>query len=416
MNKIIKALFCLPIVIALIYLLTVNFKLYFTPELKVIGRDTLNYDLIKELRSLRVALKDNADKDMQHLYPEGYIFINAMHSLAWCNVIERIDHNTEIFKEGYADITTAYNKINSGIGRAPFDPILPIPYGAFYMGWSSYVLGRKLSLEPVAQRSKSEVKLFNYQCKVIASALKAHFYPASYRGHAWPADAVVCLASLSLHDKLFATQYSHAIADWVFYAKANVDSVGLIPHAVYASSGRPLQSSRGSSLSLMLIFLKSIDKDFALQQFKLYQKYFVDTRLGLQGIREYRSGDYGIGDVDSGPVIFQMGASATIVGMGTNALYDEHKTSSAIRNSVEAFGLPIENSREEKCYLFGALPIADGFIAWAHSFDRPPSTNDSSFIVFHLYSSGVVILLLLLIWYIWKPKKPSSVKSLHVPW
>jgi len=316
----------------------------------------------------------------------------------------------------FRSITTAYSKINSGIGRAPFDPILPIPYGAFYMGWSSYVLGRKLSLEPVAQRSKSEVKLFNYQCKVIASALKAHFYPASYRGHAWPADAFVCLASLSLHDKLFATQYSHAIADWVFHAKANVDSVGLIPHAVYASSGRPLQSSRGSSLSLMLIFLKSIDKDFALQQFKLYQKYFVDTRLGLQGIREYRSGDYGIGDVDSGPVIFQMGASATIVGMGTNALYDEHKTSSTIRNSVEAFGLPIENSREEKCYLFGALPIADGFIAWAHSFDRPPSTNDSSFIVFHLYSSGAVILLLLLIWYIWKPKKPSSVKSLHVPW
>ncbi|HEY8936403.1 MAG TPA: hypothetical protein VIM65_14320 [Cyclobacteriaceae bacterium] len=394
----------------------INFKLYFNPEVKVIGRDTVNNGLIKELHGLKASLKNNADKDMQALYPEGYIFMNAMYSLAWCNVIGRIDRKSELFTEGTQEINIAYHKINSGIGRAPFDPILPIPYGAFYIGWSSYVLGKKLSLEPVEQRNKSEVKLFKYQCKIIAEAIKNHFYPTSYRGQAWPADAVVCLASLSLHDKIFAAQYSYNIKNWLTHVKATLDSAKMIPHSVYASSGKPLEASRGSSLSLMLIFLKEIDTDFAAQQYLLYKKHFVDTRLGLLGIREYRIGDYGIGDVDSGPVIFQMGSSATIVGMGTTSVYGDFKTSAAIRNAIEAFGFPTENKNDEKCYLFNTLPIADSFIAWAHSFDKHSIKNESSFMIFHFYSMGMMVVLLLIVWYIWKPSKPSSIKSLHVPW
>ena len=55
----------------------------------------------------------------------------------------------------------------------------------------------------------------------------------------------------------------------------------------------------------------------------LYKEHFLDYRLGLPGIREYRKGVEGNGSVDSGPVIWDIGGSASIVGVRTLGLYGE---------------------------------------------------------------------------------------------
>jgi hypothetical protein len=220
---------------------------------------------------------------------------------------------------------------------------------------------------------------------------------------------------LSLHDKLFPAEYTGTIQAWIKQVKSSLDSTGMIAHAVNVNDGKPIVNSRGSSLGLMLIFLKGIDRDFANEQFVLYKKNFLDSRFGLPGIREYKVGDFGIGDVDSGPVVLQMGASATLVGMGTLSTYGDENKSASIRNVIEALGFPIERN-ECKTYLFNALPMADCFIAWGHSHMKPNAQCKTSFITFHLYSVGFSLLLLMLIWYLWRPVKPSSEKSLHVPW
>lgn len=413
-NKILKIILSFPVVIVFILVIVANMRLYFSPEMKLIGGDTINYDLLKELHGLKEALSKNADRDMQQLYPEGYIFFNALYGLAWCNFLKKSNNNSEYFKEGREEIQKSLDKINSNIGRGPFTKELPLPFGAFYTGWSTFLHGKKLSIEPIPLRDEKEMLRFKDQCSNIASAVNDRFYPATYYGHSWPADVVLCIASLSLHDKLFAAQYTTIIHDWLKNVKKNLDPIGLIPHAVNPGNGIPVENARGSSQSLMLIFLKEIDSDFANQQFQIYRTNFLGTRFGLPGIREYRKGDYGIGDVDSGPVLLQMGSAATIVGMHTLQIYGEYDSSIGIRNAIEAMGFALENDNT-KIYLMGILPLADAFIAWGHSAGSISRISKVNFTRFHFYSSVVAIILMLALWFLWRSALRSSERSLHIP-
>ena len=302
-----------------------------------------------------------------------------------------------------AEIQKTWNKINAPLGRAPFDQDLALPYGAFYTGWSTYLLGNKLTVERDEQRDENELIIFRQRCKLIAAALEDNVYPASYHGGVWPADVVVCAASLALHDKLFSPEYSDLIRDWILDVKSNLDIRGLIPHSINSVTRQPLEAARGSSMGLMLIFMREIDKAFGEQQFQIYTSTFHSSFLGLPAIREYAKDENHQGDVDSGPVIFGLGSAATIVGMQTSALYEDDETGIKIRNALEAVAFPIETNKR-KFYLFGLMPMADAFITWGDSVQSGSAGNKPYFLSFHLYSALAVIIILMFLLWLWKWK------------
>lgn len=405
--KFLRILLSALIVMLFVAIIAVNLKMNYSPQIKVVNLDTINYDLLMELRGLKHALDNNADIDMQKIYPEGYLFINALYGLAWCNVIGSCENKPcPYLNEGHSEIQNAWNKINSDIGRYSFTAELPLAYGAFYSGWSTYLLGKKLSIEQLAKRDTSEIEQFKKQCELIEASIKEKIYPLSYYGGAWPADAVVCVAALSLHDKLFPPKYATSIKAWIDKVKTKVDANGLIPHAVNPLNDLATEAARGSSQSLMLIFLKDIDEGFARDQFKIYKDNFLSHKLGLTGLREYLKGEYGTGDIDSGPVIFQMGSAATIVGMHTMHLYGERTTATEIRNMIEALGFPLKDN-ERKTYLLGLLPMADAFIVWGHS-EIKVSETKTDFTLFHIYSSMLILVLCLTLWLLLKSKQSAS--------
>src|SRR5688500_11200864 len=143
---------------------------------------------------------------MQKIYPEGFVFLNSIYALAWSSFLSHEDHG-RYFKEGYAEIQKAWLKIDSHEGRSPFSPDLLLPYGSFYKGWSSYVLASKLRMEIPVLRNGQEVQHFKQQCNAIARAIQRETYPESYHEGAWPADVMLCVAALSMHDQLFEPEY-----------------------------------------------------------------------------------------------------------------------------------------------------------------------------------------------------------------
>ena len=199
LNRILKVMIALPLVVVMLLVVLVNVKLTYRPALTIDGGDTINLDLLKELRGLKYSLNHNGDVEMQKLYPEGYVFLNALYALAWCNFLEGRETES-FFPEGKEEVQKAWLKINSSTGRARFNKELPFPYGAFYNGWGTYVLGSKLSLETPTARNPAEVEYFKSQCDNISNAIQEKVYPMSYAGSSWPADVVMCVASLSLHD------------------------------------------------------------------------------------------------------------------------------------------------------------------------------------------------------------------------
>jgi hypothetical protein len=365
-QKALKRFVQLCLLIPVLWVVKFNWTLYYSPTCA----QNINQDVLNQLNHLEKAIKkDEVDLTMQNFFPEGYFFTNVLYGLAWADLIESVDQENPVFKKGVLEIEYSIAKLNSVEGKAIFSPKSPLPYGAFYNGWLTYLLGNYIEAVGEKKANPQLLSFFETQCSAINRAISQTNLPylESYQGQAWPADNVLCLASLALHDKVEAPKYFGTISTWVQRMKLYLDAEkGMIPHcfSLYDSVG--VQGVRGSSQSLMHCFLPDIDSAFAKEQFALYRKNFIQNKLGLPAVREYALDMDGEGDVDSGPIIWDVGPAASVVAikaMAENADYDMYIP---IRNTIEAFGFPI-NWFGAKFYLGNQLPVADAFIAWCNA-------------------------------------------------
>ena len=396
MKKFLTVIFSIVLFASTGFIFYLNVKLYYRPTFAS-EAPYINTDIINQLHFLKSTIHNGAATTMQQAYPEGFVFTQAVYGLSWCEVAARLEHRTALYKEAIHEISYASEQLSSSEGQGGFDSTLAIPFGAYYAGWSNYLLGKKLTVQLPHERDTAAIKHFKQVCAQIDSALQQEVYPESYSGFSWPADVFVAAASLQLHDQLFEPLYRQSLHLWIERVKKTTDQNGFIPYDA-SVDGTPQHIARGSSESLILNFLIDIDPAFANQQFALYQKAFLDYRFGLPGIREFPKGNDNTGDVDSGPVILSMGSAATIVGIRVLALYNDSTRALAVRNGIEAFGLAYTGENEKK-YLLGQWPMADVFIAWAHTTEMTKeqacNTSKAWRLQFQLYS---LIILSILFW------------------
>lgn len=380
-------------------LILINRKLFSTPVHQVIDKA----DVILELNYLERQLKeeDLAEK-MQGVFPEGVVFVNALYGLAWCELaLAQEEQGPAIKARVLKEALYAYDQVCSEQAKEHFDPYLPIDYGIFYAGWRNYLLSKILQVDTSFTNHSFYIQEFKEQSHLIAQVMKETKSPflESYFEQAWPADMCVAVASLRGHDQVFAPRYSGLIKQWVQKVEARVDpKTGMIPHKVEKATGKSIESSRGGSMALMLRLLREINPAFAQKQYHLFKDKFVSTALTFPCIREYPKGSFGIGDIDSGPVILGVGFPATLVAVGCLPMFGDQALAAKQYITVNAFGLEQVNE-EEKYYLFGALPMADAFIAWSRATgmhykdENMTSTADLSTVKFHLISLSTIVLM-----------------------
>jgi hypothetical protein len=407
MKKVIRIFFSFFIFLFAFWLLYLNCKLFHQPDFSTDVKFEINSDLLHQLRFLKTEIHNGAADEMQNDYPEGFLFMNELYGLSWCEVAKEIDPSMDLYKEAHTEIQFAFSEVNSEKGKKVFSKYLPVPYGIFYAGWNNYLLGKKLSIEKSTERDTAELSQFNRQCNEIATVLNNPNtpYPESYEYAAWPSDAMVAVASLALERKIEKPKHADDIAHWINRIKTKLDTNGLIPHSVAYWDGKPEKFAEGNSQCLMLNFLHEIDSVFARQQFQIFKSKFLTTRLGLPAIRQDPEGAEGSGDVDSGPVIFGIGGAASIIGMRTMAIYGDQKTAIGLRNSVDAFGFASTSDGKKK-YLFGKFPIADAFIAWSNSAEISKNkslfTNENWRWKFQLYSFLILLGLVFIFMKTWR--------------
>lgn len=295
-----------PLLGLLALLLYLNARLYYQPELTTVAGKPLNQDLVQHLEFLRTKMHAGAAEQMQELYPEGFVYQNVLYALCWIELLPHLPAPSPLRQRAQSEAAWAIRQLQSPAGKQAFDGNLPLPYGAFYQGWSAYTLGRYLAALPTPQRSITDMQRFEQQCTSIAAALRNSPTPylESYAGAAWPADGVMCVAALAWHDRLRPARYQPDIARWLRQVDTHLDTRKMIPHATAAETGRVVEAARGSSQSQLLNFLVEIDSAYARQQFGRYRRHFLSSRLGLPGVQEAAMGDEATADIDSGPVIW----------------------------------------------------------------------------------------------------------------
>jgi hypothetical protein len=377
-------------------ILSINFKLH----TENFNRDDQIADIILQLNFLESELKDNnLGSRMQHIYPEGYVFVYALYGLSWCELAIANPDNAELKSRAIDEALYAYNQLDSKNARWNFPSVLKPEYGIFYNGWRNYLLSRILTADKNFNGSDQYIFKFQNQSDAILEALINSDTPylESYFGQAWPADMFVAMASICNYDKIIEQKYQVQIKNWLQEVNKHLDKkTHMIPHKVDSETGETIQGARGCSMSLILRMLTEIDSDFARQQFKLFDSLFVDKKLGLPVVREYPSGTRGFGDIDSGPVIFGVGFAATIVMSGTFRSFERYDLATSQYKTIHALGF-CRKTKNYKKFLWGKLPMADAFIAWGrtselkYAIDQKHDDKKLWFGKFHLISLSILI-------------------------
>lgn len=372
MVKVLKNLFKTFVIIIGMILLYIIWKWNYTPTFVHDEKSTYNASVYAQLQFLKSESNNGAAARLQNDYPEGYVLFYSIYGLTWAEFIKNLKKDNDKYEEGISEIEKSLTALKDSITLSRFHQNLPLEYGAFYRGWTNYLLGKYLDILPSKNKKKQDVLTFKKNCSDIACALDKYKHPflETYTESSWPADVVVAMASLKLHDNLFDDEYAKSINKWMSDIMSHLDpDTDLIPHLIDGNSGRMLQGARGSSQSLMLPFLFELDTILAKGHYEIYKARFLFENYGVYGIYEFPDGTKMESDVDSGPVIFGLGASATIASQRTFYVFGDRKYSKRIRNQNEITGFPI-TIHNKKRFLAGKMLMADVFIAWANSLER----------------------------------------------
>ncbi|MFC9897168.1 hypothetical protein ACFVMC_26065 [Nocardia sp. NPDC127579] len=316
----------------------------------------------RQLAFLRSALDDGADHEAQELFPEGYVFMNALYGLSWLQAGERdMARRPQALRES----RWALRRLESASGTAVFDPRMRPAYGVYWAGWSNWLRGRVIAL---GGGDDELVRRFEAATAELADAFTASATPflAAYPGQAWPVDSTVAIASLRLHDRLRVPRFGAVVDRWLAAARDRLDpATGLLPHEVSATDGSVLEGARATSQTLIHRFLPEIDAEFARTQYAAFRRQFLAYPGGFgPALREFPHGRDGAGDVDSGPLVAGISLSATVVGMGAARANGDRELATALGATGELLGLPVTVPGSKR-YAFGLMPIGDAFVVWS---------------------------------------------------
>lgn len=326
-------------------------------------------DALPRLRYLRSALDDGAGERMQGLFPEGYYFTSVLYGIAWVDVGAR---DAARRPEALREARWALDRLDSPAGRASFSPVGALPYGVFHAGWACWLRAGVLRLAGGADADPATAGRLTADVQALAAAFDASPTPflQAYPGQAWPVDSVVAVAALALHDAVLReagqpARHIATLARWAAAARARTDpATGLLPHRVDPRSGRPLEGARATSQVVLLRFLADVDPVWSARDHRRFRTLFASTVPGVPGVREHpRGSDLG-GDVDSGPIVLGLSASASTVELGTAVVHGDRETARALAGLAETTGAPLR-WRGQKRYALGLLPVGDAFLAWA---------------------------------------------------
>ncbi|MEV4223782.1 hypothetical protein [Nonomuraea sp. NPDC049725] len=353
----------------------------------------------RQLAFLRSALDAGAGDEAQQLFPEGFFFLHALYGLAWVELGMREPAGER--SDALREARWALARLDSPAGREPFSPDLVPSYGVFYRGWTNWLRGGVLALQPAAVRDAGEVRRFADDSAALGAAFDASLaasraasgspYLAAYPGQAWPVDSTVAVASLRLHDALLPPRYGGTAERWLRAVRQRLDPrTGLLPHraavaegsAGLPGAGEPVEGARGSSQSVIQRFLVEVDPGFAREQYVRFRERFVVSPLGLgPATREYPVGLDGPGDVDSGPLPLGVSLSASVVTLGAAQVQGDAALAGALADYGELVGLPV-GTPWTKRYAFGLMPIGDAFLAWSKTalpwVTPPPSPPEAT--------------------------------------
>jgi hypothetical protein len=170
----------------------------------------------------------------------------------------------------------------------------------------------------------------------------------SYPDECWIFCNTVALAAIRMADALDGSDHSEFLKSWIETAKRELldPSTGLLI-STFAVDGAPSPAGpgpEGSSIWMACHMLQVVDPNFAIDQYQRAKKELGGTVLGFGFSREWPRAVPGTPDIDSGPVVPGLGASASASGLAilAAAAFDDTRYYAQLVTSLNFAGFPDE--------------------------------------------------------------------------
>lgn len=223
--------------------------------------------------------------------------------------------------------------------RGPFQD--PAARSLFIDGEIVAMIAARDLVEPRAQtRAQALARAARIERAMRASpSLSGESYP----DECWTFCNTTALAGLMMLDRAAGTDHAQLARDWVEHAKVHlVDPETKLLVSSYTWDGRVLDGPEGSSLWMSAHNLLVIDEAFARDQYARARRELGASLFGFGWAREWPERTPARPDVDSGPVVPLLQASAGSSGLallGASAFGDEAWLR-ALLASLELAGFP----------------------------------------------------------------------------
>jgi hypothetical protein len=232
-------------------------------------------------------------------------------------------------------------------------PHLGEPFSGTRINASAFVHGHFLNLA-VRYREVSGDSRYDELIHRVAAALTDaysktdHGILKSYKDMWWTSDNFPALSALSRYDRIFGRTLAEVRDRFLNSLKAHYLDANTGMYCTYIDpiSRRQLQGPRGISQMYGLHFLKDFDADFATQQYLLARKHLFRPVLGLLAVREFPEGVKETPDVDSGPVLFGLGPSASGFAIAAAAINGDGAAAWQLAKASAMVGAPIFKNDE----------------------------------------------------------------------
>jgi len=191
----------------------------------------------------------------------------------------------------------------------------------------------------------------------------------SYPDECWLFCNTVALASIRMADALDGTDHSKFLSSWVDIAKMKLtDSKTGILISTFDVKGKPILCGfgpEGSTIWMACHMLQIINEKFAEDQYILAKNELFRSIFGFGYSREWPASVMGTADIDSGPIIPYVNASASASGLALIAAsgFDDTKTFSTLITSLNIAGFPIE--KNGKLYFQAGNPVGDAVLLYS---------------------------------------------------
>ena len=205
---------------------------------------------------------------------------------------------------------------------------------AAYLGYLNFLLGLYREIDPQNQFASLNDKLTETLIRRVQASPNRLI--ETYPGEWYPVDNSPGLASIAMHGRATGADYTAFLAQQenLFRTRYIDPKTGLLAQAINPN-GSVRDIHRGSGTALSIFFLSRGCPKLAGEMYSGVRRNLASGIFNFGAVREFPRGVQGNGDIDSGPVIFGFGFSATGFGIaGARAFGDERFFSSLYASAI----------------------------------------------------------------------------------